>query len=65
MLDHVEKFLDSPNDGLLHLWMHSWEFKDDKFKWDQFERLCRLISQEDSVESITCRDYYKKMKRHL
>lgn len=62
MLDHVEKFLDDPNDGLLHIWMHSWEFKDDRFKWDQLERLCRIISQEDEVESVTSYEYLKRRK---
>lgn len=65
MFDHVEKFLDDPNDGILHLWMHSWEFKDDRFKWDQLERLCKIISQEEDVLSVTAKEYYKKKNWHL
>lgn len=60
MLRTVDDFLDDPNDGMLHIWMHSWEFKDDKHKWDQLERLFRLVSQEDEIVSITARDYYYK-----
>jgi len=65
MLDHVEMFLDDPYDSVLHLWMHSWEFKDDKFKWDQLERLMRILAQEDDVESVTAYEYYKKKNWHL
>ena len=63
MLDHVEMFLSDPNAEVLHLWLHSWELKSDRFKWDQLERLLRIISQED-VDSVTAYQYYKmKNKR--
>ena len=62
MLDTVEKFLDNPNAEMLHIWMHSWEFKDDKDRWDQLERLFRIISQEDDIVSLTANEYYNKRK---
>ena len=63
MLDKVEEFLDDPNAEIIHLWMHSWEFKDDRFKWDQLERLFRIISQEEEVYSVTCMEYYNKKNK--
>lgn len=61
MLSKLEEFLDSPYEGVMHIWMHAWEFKDDRFKWDQLERLCRIIAQEDDLESVTAYQYYKRM----
>lgn len=63
MLDKVEEFLDDWDSEVLHIWLHSWEFKDDRFKWDQFERLCRIVSQEDEVEFVTCSEYYDKVNK--
>lgn len=61
MLDHVEKFLDDPYDGVMHIWLHSWEFKSDRFKWDQFDRLCRIISLEDELVNVTAIEYYNEV----
>ena len=61
MLDKLEEFLEDYNSELLHVWMHSWEFKDNKEEWDMLERFFRLISNEDDIESVTCLEYYQKV----
>ena len=61
MLDKLEDFLEDYNSELLHIWMHSWEFKDNKDHWDMLERFFRLVSNEDELESVTCIEYYQKV----
>ncbi len=60
-LQKFEEFLDDFDSELLHIWMHSWEFKDNKDDWDMLERFCRMISYEDDLESITCTGYLEKV----
>jgi peptidoglycan/xylan/chitin deacetylase (PgdA/CDA1 family) len=63
MFDKVEEFLDDEDYELelLHIWLHSWELANDAYKWDELERLFRIISQED-VYSVTAYQYFKKVK---
>jgi len=63
MFDKVEEFLDDEEYELelLHIWLHSWELANDMYKWDQLERLFRIISQEDVI-SMTATQYYQKVK---
>ena len=63
MFEKLEEFLDDEDYEYehLHLWLHSWELADDKFRWDQLERLFRIISFED-VFSVTAYKYYTKVK---
>lgn len=60
-LDKLEEFLDDYNGEVFHVWMHSWEFKDNKDRWDMLERFFRLVSNEDEIESVTCLEYYQKV----
>jgi len=53
--------MEDPDAELFHIWLHSWELKEDKFKWDQLERLFRLISIEE-VEVVTYKEYYNSKK---
>ena len=57
MFHSFDQFMEDPDAELFHLWLHSWELKEDKFKWDQLERLFRLISIEE-VEVVTYKEYY-------
>ena len=57
MFRQFDEFMEDPDAELFHLWLHSWELKEDKFKWDQLERLFRLISIEE-VEVVTYKEYY-------
>lgn len=57
MFHKFDQFMEDPDAELFHLWLHSWELKEDKFKWDQLERLFRLVSIEE-VEVLTYKEYY-------
>jgi len=57
MFHSFDQFKEDPDAELFHIWLHSWELKEDKFKWDQLERLFRLISIEE-VEVVTYKEYY-------
>jgi peptidoglycan/xylan/chitin deacetylase (PgdA/CDA1 family) len=57
MLDKLEEFLDDEDAELFHVWLHTWEFGSDLNKWDEFERLLRILSYED-VEVVTYKEYY-------
>jgi peptidoglycan/xylan/chitin deacetylase (PgdA/CDA1 family) len=59
MFKKFEDFLGDPNGEVFHIWMHSWEMKDDRYKWDQLERLFRIINIED-VEVLTYKEYFKR-----
>lgn len=58
MFNKLEEFLDDEDAPLFHVWLHSWEMKDDLYRWDQFDRFCRILSMED-VDVVTCSEYYK------
>ena len=60
-LDKLEEFLEDYNAELFHVWLHSWEFKDDKEKWDMLERFFRLISNEEDIISVTASEYIKEI----
>lgn len=57
MFHMFDQFMENEDAELFHIWLHSWELKEDKFKWDQLERLFRLISIEE-VEVVTYNEYY-------
>lgn len=61
MLSKFEEFLDDYDGEVFHVWMHSWEFKNNRNEWDMFERFLRLASNEDDLESVTCLEYYQKV----
>lgn len=63
MLDKLEEFLEDSYSGVFFVWMHSWELGEDKDAWDRLERLFRIISQEDDLETVTASQYFQRVSK--
>ncbi len=63
LLDKLEEFLEDYNGELLHVWLHSWEFKNDVERWDMLERFFKLVSNEEDIISVTASEYIEEISK--